>query len=284
MRVFVSIHRWTQLARLITVSTQETSLSIRKFASSLIATVLSLAGTTAKGQESAAEKAWQVNYDARQMYFEKAVGPLPHDILKMLNMTGVWPGGGLYVIPAPRLGQNLAVYTTFGFTNPDMPTTVQMSNFNLQSDGNQTTQAQGALSKKQPAPKRAGFAGYGYEILMITQSNQQWPLNFLQWAANAELGHDAGLLDRVEKYDGLTVEQIQVGQDQMVNVLIAKAQAPLPIGTSLPAGKMEILVSTTITDQEMRWSQRNGRGALLRKLQEAGVGQISIPNRQSVVQ
>lgn len=259
-------------------------MRIRKFASSWIATVLSLAATGVHGQQDSAEKAWLANYDARQKYFEKTVGPLPQDTLKILNMTGVWPGGGLYIIPAPGLGQNLSVYTTFGFTNSDMPTTVQLSNFDLQSDERRATQAGGTLSKKQPAPKRAGFAGYGYEILMVTQSNQQWPLNFLQWAVNAEIGHDAGLLDRVEKYDGLTIEQIQVGQGQMVNVLIAKALAPLPIGTLLPAGKMEVLVATTITPQEMKWSQTNGRGALLKKLQEAGVGQISIPNRQSVVQ
>lgn len=259
-------------------------MSIRKFVSSLLAATLSLAGATANGEPDSAEKQWQANYDARQKYFEKTIGPLPSDILKMLNMTGVWPGGGLYVIPAPGIGKNLSVYTTFGFTNSDMPTTVQLSNFDLQSDGKRATQAGGTLSKKQPGPKRAGFAGYGYEILMIAQSNQQWPLNFLQWAVNAEIAHDAGLLNRVEQYDGLTVEQIQVGPGQMVNVLIAKAHVPLPTGTSLPAGKMEVLVATTITAQEMKWSQANGRGALLTKLREAGVGQISIPDRKSVVQ
>jgi hypothetical protein len=259
-------------------------LNIRKLANSILAAALSVAGSGANSQQDAAEKAWQANYIARQRYFEKTVGALPRDILKMLNMSGVWPGGGLYAIPSPKLGQDLSVYTTFGFTNPDMPATVQMSNFDLQSDGKRATQAEGTLSKKQPAPRRAGFAGYGYEILLVAQSNQQWPLNFLQWAANAEIGHDAGLLDRVEKYDGLSVEKIQVGQNQMINVLIAKAQAPLPTGAALPAGKMEILVATAITPQEMKWSQTNGRGALLKKLQEAGVGQISILNRQSVVQ
>ncbi len=259
-------------------------MSIRKLANSMLAAVLSVTGACANAQHDAAEKAWQANYTARQKYFEKTVGPLPRDIMKMLNMTGVWPGGGLYMIPAPKLGQELAVYTTFGFTNPDMPATVQISNFDLQSDGKRATKAEGTLSKKQPAAQRAGFAGYGYEILLIAQSNQQWPLNFLQWATNAEIGHDAGLLDRVEKYDGLTVEQIQVGQNQMIDVLIAKAQAPLPTGTALPAGKMQVLVAIVITPQEMKWSQANGRGALLKKLQESEVGQVSVLNRPSVVQ
>ena len=68
-----------------------------------------------------------------------------------------------------------------------------------------------------------------------------------------------------------------------VNVLIAKARAPLPTGTQLPNGKMELLVATTITDEEMQWSMTNGRGALLQELYDAGVGQISHPGRPSVV-
>ncbi len=259
-------------------------MSIRILVGSLMAATLSLASTATNAGSDPAEKLWQTNYDARQKYFESTVGPLSSDILKMRSMTGVWPGGGLYVIPVPKLGQNLSVYTTFGFTNPDMPTTVKMSDFDSKAEGNRTTQAGGSLSKKDPAPRRPGSAGYGYEIIMVAQSNQQWPLNFLQWAVNAEIGNDAGLLARVEKYDGLTVEQIQVAPDQMVNVLIAKAKAPLPTGTGLPAGRMEILVATSITNEEMLWSKTNGRPALLRKLQDAGVGQVSVPNRGSVVQ
>lgn len=259
-------------------------MSIRKFTSGLIAAALSLGGASAKSAPDSAEKLWQATYEARQKYFEAAVGPFPNDILKMLNMTGVWPGGGLYVIPAPKIGQGLSVYTTFGFTNADMPTTVQMGGFNLASDGARATQAGGTISKKVPAPKRVGAAGYGYEILMVAQSNQQWPLNFLQWAVNAEIRNDAGLLARVEKYDGLTVEQIEVGQGQMINVLIAKAASPLPVGAQLPDGRMEILVATTITDTEMKWSQTNGRGALLKRLLGSDVRQVSILDRQSVVQ
>jgi Suppressor of fused protein (SUFU) len=259
-------------------------LSIRKFTSTLIAATLSLGGVPAKSEADSAEKLWQSTYDARQKYFENAVGPFPKDILKMLNMTGVWPGGGLYDLPAQKIGKQLSVYTTFGFTNSDMPTKVQMSGFNSGSDGKRATQAQGTLAKKQPAPKRPDAAGYGYEFLVVTQSNAQWPVNLLQWAVNAEIGNDAGLLARVEKYDGLTVEQIEVGAGQMVNVLISKAIAPLPTGTQLPNGRMDLLVATTITEQEMNWSKTNGRGALLKKLQASGVGQVSVMGRQSVVQ
>lgn len=244
--------------------------------------VLSLTGPVAAAGDSAQDKAWQATYRARQSYFETTVGPLPQDILKMLNMTGVWPGGGLFVIPARKLGADRSVYTTFGLTNPDMPTGTRMADFSLEHDGKRATRAGGTLQKKEPAPQRPGAAGYGYEIMVVASGGQEWPIGFLQWAVNAEIGHDAGLLARVEKYDGLTVEQIEVPGGP-INVLIAKARAPLPTGTQLPNGKMELLVATTITDEEMRWSMTNGRSALLQKLHDAGVGQVSIPGRPSVI-
>lgn len=244
---------------------------------------LSLTGACAMAAESEGDKLWQANYDARKKYFESTVGAFPQDILKMLNMSGVWPGGGLFVLPAQRLGKEISAYTTFGFTNVDMPTTLRMKDFDLQAEGGRATKAEGTLERKEPAPKRPGAAGYGYEILVITEKNQEWPLTFLQWAVNAEIGNDVGLLARVEKYDGLTVERIAAGPSGPINVLIAKARAPLPTGTQLPAGRIDVLVATAITDEEMQWSMSNGRAALLRKLQDSGVGQVSILNRKSVV-
>lgn len=248
-----------------------------------MAALFAMLGIGANAADTAQEKLWQQNYDARQKYYEHTVGPLPKDILKMLNMSGVWPGGGLYAIPAKRLGSDLAVYTTFGFTNSDMPATVGVVDFKLDSDGKRATRAEGRLQKKQPVAKRPGAAGYGYEFIVVAPAHQDWPLNLLQWAVNAELSNDVGLLDRVEKYDGVTVEQLDVGAPTPLDVLISKALPPLPVGTQLPAGKMEILVATVIPPEEMHWSMKNGRGALLQKLREAGVGQVSKPGRESVV-
>jgi hypothetical protein len=245
--------------------------------------ILAMLGIGAAAADTAQEKLWLKTYDARQKYFEHTVGPLPSDILKMLNMSGIWPGGGLYAIPAKRLGPGLAVYTTFGLTNTDMPTTVRMVDFKLDSDGKRATRAEGTLEKKQPVAKRHGAAGYGYEFIVVAAADQDWPLNLLQWAVNAELINDVGLLDRVEKYDGLTVEQLHVGAPEPINILISKALSPLPTGIQLPAGKMEVLVATVITPDEMHWSMKNGRGALLQKLREAGVGQVSELGRESVV-
>ncbi|WP_067062998.1 suppressor of fused domain protein [Roseateles chitosanitabidus] len=80
----------------------------------------------------------------------------------------------------------------------------------------------------------------------------------------------------------MTVEQVPVDGGS-VNLLIAKARAPLPSGVALPSGRMKLLVATVITEEEMRWSMKNGRGALLDKLIAGGVGQISRRDRASVV-
>src|ERR1700730_783152 len=128
----------------------------------------------------------QRTYDARQRYVESTVGPLPRDILKIPNMMGVWARGGLFVMPAKKISELLTVYTTFGFTNPEMPTAAQLKD------------------RDPPAQGRSPAAGYGYEICVVAEPNQQWPLNFLQWAVGAEILKDAGLLARVEQYGGGT--------------------------------------------------------------------------------
>jgi suppressor of fused protein SUFU len=245
--------------------------------------LLSFHGEAAMADPHADEDLWDKVYAARQAYFEASFGKLPDDILKLGRMTGVWPGGGLFVIPATRLGKGLWVYTTFGFTNPDMPTEVTVADVKLDSDGKRLTRTEATLKKKEYIRPRSNRPGYGYEILIVARENARWPLGFLQWAANAEILNDADLLSRVEKHAGLTVEDIKVGDRAAINVLIAKAQPPLPADTMLPNGKMELLVATVITEDEMRWSIKNGRAALLAKLQKSGIGQVSVLNRASVL-
>lgn len=94
--------------------------------------------------------------------------------------------------------------------------------------------------------------------------------------------NDADLLGRVEKYDGLTIEDIAVGDGQYINVLISLANSPLPKTIDLSNGKAKILVATVITDDEMAWSMSNGRQALSKALNTANVGQISSLDRVSI--
>ncbi len=227
---------------------------------------------------------WQQAYDSRIAYYEKYIGQFPDDILKMGNMTGVWPGGGLFVLPADKIGKGLWAYTTFGMTNPDMPASTMMEDYKIETDEQgRASKYSGTLQSKEQAKSSEGSAGYGYEMLLIAKENAEWPLWFMQWSANAEILNDAGILDRVEKYQGLTVQDIQVGENESINVLIAKAQSPLPTGIHLPNGKMDLLIATVITDDEMQWSMDNGREELLARLIESGVGQVSDRNRKSVL-
>ena len=230
------------------------------------------------------EAFWQQVYDSRTAYYEKYIGQFPDDILKMGNMTGVWPGGGLFVIQADKLGKDLWVYTTFGMTNPDMPASTMMADYKIETDDQgRASKYSGTLQNKERVQSTGGATGYGYEMVLITKENAEWPLWFMQWSANAEILNDAGILDRVEKYQGLTVQDIQVGESESVNVLIAKAQHPLPTGIDLPNGKMDLLIATVITDDEMQWSIENGREVLLAKLIKSGVGQVSDRSRKSIL-
>lgn len=227
---------------------------------------------------------WQDVYSAREAYYAKEIGPFPEDILKIGHMFGVWPGGGLYVLPANKIRPGAWVYTTFGFTNPDMPTGTTITDVNVERDElDRVTNTAGTLKAKQRATSADGAAGYGYEFLVVAEENSEWPLWLLQWAANAEILNDVGFLDRVEKYAGMTIQEIEIGKDQPVNILIAKSRSPFPAGTTLPNGRMELLIATVITEAEMQWSMTNGRDALLDKLTESGVGQFSVLDRPSVV-
>lgn len=231
--------------------------------------------------ESDEEKLWQTVYNERAKLFEENIGPLPDDILKLGHMTGVWPGGGLYTLEAKKLGDGLWLHTTFGLTNPDMPTTVSATNIASTREEGQTSSA-ATLVKKDNVPSYPGRAGYGYEIMLLTKESAEWPLWLLQWAANAEIFSDADILGRVEQYGGLTVEDIAVGEGAYANLLITEAASPIPDTVDLSNGEARLLVATVITDDEMAWSITNSREALKQELQKSGVGQLSELDRKSV--
>lgn len=237
--------------------------------------------------EAAADAAWQATYSARQTYYRETIGEFPEDILKVPRYSGVWPGGGLFVIPATRIDAGLTAYTTFGLTNPDMPTRTRARDIEQENDAlGRLKTISLRLESREPAEAPSGAAGYGYELMVLAKETAEWPLWILQWALNAEIDNDVGLLKRVEKYAGLTVQEIRAGNDDtdIVNLLFAKAYRPVPSGIELPHGRMQLLIATVITDDEMQWSQTHGRDALLSKLMTAGIGQVSQRGRKSVLQ
>ena len=234
--------------------------------------------------EQQSDDLWQKVYGDREKFYTDQIGALPSDILKIGHMFGVWPGGGLFAIPASKIGVGCWAYSTFGFTNLDMPANIKISNVSVETDDQgRVAKTAGTLEAKHRVTAPSGAAGYGYELMVLAREQREWPLWILQWAANAEILHDAGILDRVNKYGGLTIDGVRAGQNESVNLLIAKARAPLPTGTILPNGKMEMLIATVITDAEMRWSMEHGRDALLDVLVDNGVGQFSTLGRASTV-
>jgi hypothetical protein len=235
-------------------------------------------------QETGPEKIWNEVYQARYALYERHFGRLPQDILKIMDLSGAWPGGGLYAIPADKLGSGKMVYATFGFSNPDMPTEVMPVDVSVNHDAQQRpAQTSLTLKKKDNIRPKTERPGYGYELIVVSEEQADWPLYILQWAARAEIVKDADILGRVQQYDGLTVERVQIGQNMFANLLFTKARSPLIDKLSLPNGSAEIIVATIVTDAEMRWSIKHGRSALLNKLIDAGVGQVSRPGRNSVV-
>jgi len=244
------------------------------------------ATTAAADSASAADRAWDEVFRARADAFEAGFGKLPQDIQKLGNLTGVWPGGGLYIIPAPQVRAGAAIYASFGLTNPDMPTTVAVQDLQTdraQDDEGLVVRTRSTLVRKEHLPPARDWPGYGYEIIVAAPDNAQWPLWLLQWAVQAEIFNDVGMRDRVEASGGLTVESVRIAEDAAVHLLITKAQAPLMTHLTLPTGRADIIVMTVITDAEMRWSLQHGREALLAQLQAAGVGQFSVLDRESVV-
>lgn len=232
--------------------------------------------TLAAAAEAEPDARWQANYEARASFFAASVGPLPEQIQKMVTLTGVWPGGGFFVIPAAHLASASSLYTTFGLSNPDMPAKTRLRESPAKAE-------QDTLEPQPPAAAEPDVAGYGYELAVLAHPDEKWPIGFLQWAVDAEIVNDVGLLRQVEAKGGLTIENVRIGAARPLHVVITKARPPLPPGGDLPAGRMTLLIATAITSEEARWSIDHGSSALLEKLVEAGVGQRSSLDRASVV-
>ena len=235
------------------------------------------------GGQCAEDRLWDQVCEARTAAFETGFGKLPDDIQKIAHMIGVWPGGGLYVIPAPHVRPGAAIYSSFGLTNPDMPATITIDQANSESVDGRIVNATSTLVLKEKMPPERDWPGYGYEVIVAAPDNQEWPLWLLQWAVQAEVLNDIGMRDRVEKYGGMTIESVRISEDAAVDLLFTKAQPPLMAQLSLPTGRADVIVMTVITAAEMHWSKQHGREALLAQLQAAGIGQFSVLGRDSVV-
>ena len=232
--------------------------------------------------EEAQDRLWQAVYDAREEFFRSQFGPFPDDIQKPMNLVGVWPGGGIFQFPATKRN-GFGICTSFGLSNADLPTPVRVSKHERADQGGQPSFSS-TLEGRTPQWVAADRAGYGYEVMIVTPTPTTWPLLPLSWFIQMEILNDVGLLGRVMEHQGLTVESIKIGDgSQSADFLIQLASSPFPEQAQLPNGTMQLLIATRVTREEMNFSLKHGRAALLDRLKQAGVGQISILDRASVV-
>ena len=233
-------------------------------------------------EPSDADRRWREVYDARRALFERHFGPVPREATGLRNLAQVWPGGCLLQLTGPGSGH---VTASFGLTNADMPADRRSVVAAREADtpeGLSDTQ----LAELLAIPERTaaeGVAGYGYELLVRTYTREFWPLMFLNWAVQAEILYDGGLLERVRELGAVTVEGVGLAEDGASDFLIAPADPPLPGTLELPNGRMHLLVAMTVTHEELELSIAEGVGALRRLLDAEGVGQFSQLGRPSAV-
>jgi Suppressor of fused protein (SUFU) len=220
-------------------------------------------------------------HEAREKLYEKLYcETFPETILKLNHLFGVWRMGGLIEFQATKIedGNNYHVLSSFGLSNPDMPSLIVATDLRNVKPG--TSSALLVPKEKRPHP-RIGRAGYGYELLIITKQHEDWTKFLMQWAVDQEIQTDVNFLAHVEGADGLTVENVPVGPNssQKENILIYPAQEPWPQSAMLPNGLVKFLVMTVITQEEMEFAMKEGRVALVQKLREENIGQVSDLNR-----
>jgi Suppressor of fused protein (SUFU) len=230
--------------------------------------------------------AWQAAVrDAREDFYRTHFGPLPDEALKLEQLMAVWPAGCLVQVQADRL-DGLTVSASFGLTDPGLPPSVQVGRSVRERTGWppwRRREPTRMLAPRAPNPPADGLAGYGFELVVLTVGRDFWPLLLLNWAVTAEILEDADILRRVREHQGLTVQDIDLGEDGPADFLIEPVDSLFPAEHGLPNGAMHLLVATAITRSELTFGLEEGHQALLAKLFEDGPGQVSVLGRDPVV-
>jgi hypothetical protein len=235
--------------------------------------------------DAAADELFDRVYEAREKFFEQHFGVMPADVLKLNNLMGVWPGGCLVQIPSSELPGHPTVTATCGLTNPDMPATVRSEDVvhEERTEGDKVLRSTSMrLVAREPASVAPGLAGYGYEALVITPDEAEWPTLFLSWFVTNEINHDAGFLTHIQK-EGALLVKCPLHDQPRLKMLIASAANPLPERFVLPNGAAHLLVATAVTEAEYNFGMKHGAKALLKRLLATPTAQLSILFRQSCV-
>lgn len=220
----------------------------------------------------------------------------------------------------PFLEQEVWAYSTLGLSDADMPAQyVQESP--LQSVENKEASEKSAtravfnleLQAKVRAKVPLNMAGYGYEVLFLLPRKgmsildseggenknidtdvestkpqvspplDTWPVWVLQWMITAEVYKDAGILKRVMAANGLIVEGLRLGQDDVVHVLLVQPPVNALPAMQLASGTVQMLLAVVINDDELRWAKQYGHQALWQQLSQKPQGWLSVRGQASRV-
>lgn len=226
------------------------------------------------------EQIWQETYEARQQFFYDHVGSVPPEIQKL--MTVHWPGGGIFDIEESKI-TNTRIFSSFGLSNPDMPSSVRIDEFKRVEEGD-SVKFNSTLKSNIPRFVHPELAGYGYELMLLSGDEDDRFIVPVIWFIESEINHDLDLLGRVLQADGVTIQDVNVGSGQgLADFVVYPAIDVMPSTCVLPNGTMHLLVATYITRAEMDFGRSEGRDALMKKLMDSGVGQVSKFGRDSII-
>ena len=123
-----------------------------------------------------------------------------------------------------------------------------------------------------------GPSGIGYEMVIHTPEEAQWPvLRLLDMMA-----YNLVCLRAFDMGHRYPVEGSLTGGESKLNGFVFTRDPSRPAEFVLPSGKVQLLTLVGATRNEMAFSRSNGMDKLMAKLADAGTGYITHPEREEV--
>lgn len=227
------------------------------------------------------EEVWEGVFEERGAFFEHCFGEIPENIHRV--MTVHWVGGGLLDFPSSNInGQRVMV--TSGLSNPDQPSDVFVTDFERQEekDGNVTFSTR--LGSRTPRFVPPEWSGLGYELaLVLKEPEDEKSIAVLSWLVQAELNREGDFFGMINRYGGVTVQDMELFDNTFADFLFFPAVDPIPSAVQLSSGTMHLIIATRITRQERDFAKENTCGDLVERLIEKGVGQVTDYKRISIL-
>lgn len=225
---------------------------------------------------SGAERQLELIKEEREDVYIAAFGQPPEKLLQAQALTNIWSGALTRVQDAETL---YWITTTFGMSNPDMP---PISTFHQTPDRENRPAAGAPTVSRIPMLVPPGLAGFGYELLVMTEQPELWPFTFLEWALCKQLFEDVNFLALVDELGGVIIESVPCGDKGNLHFILCEPRF-CESESKLRNGSLTLLLATRITDAELGYAKQFGVESLVDKLEAAGVGQASDVRRPSAI-